>query len=165
MFLDEKGYKFKTVLGDTPMYNGCHYWEIFVDYRTKIPLKVGVSCCNDFDMNTSFSDFNFGYSYFGQGSLRHESSKSGEKYGKPFKNEGIIGVFLDMNYGTLSFSKDGEYFGVAFKSEQLRKGPIFPAVSLINKAGCELSTGIPAPKYISAPKEYLEKQKILSNNF
>jgi len=161
MFLDEKAFKFKTVLGDTAMTSGCHYWEVYVDERTKIFLKVGVSCSNDFDMNTSFSDFNFGYSYFGQGSLRHESSKSGEKYGKPFKNEGIIGVFLDMNFGTLSFSKDGEFFGVAFKSEQLTKGPIYPAISLINKGGCELSCGIPAPTNISAPKEYLMKQQIL----
>ena len=65
-------------------------------------------------MNTSFSDFKHGYSFFGQGSLRNASSKSGIKYGKPFKNEGVIGVFLDMTHGTLSFSMDGEYFGVAF---------------------------------------------------
>ncbi len=71
-------------------------------------------------MNTSFSDFKYGYAFFGQGSLRNASSKSGIKYGKPFKNEGVIGVFLDMNNGTLSFSKDEEYYGVAFKSDELK---------------------------------------------
>jgi hypothetical protein len=28
VFLNEKGYVFKTILGDKPMYNGYNYWEI-----------------------------------------------------------------------------------------------------------------------------------------
>ena len=118
--MNEKGYVFKTILGDKPMYNGYNYWEIQLDYRTEIPIKIGVTSRTNFNMNTSFSDSKFGFSFFGQGSLRNASSKSGMKYGTPFKNEGVIGVFLDMNSGTLSFAKDGEYFGVAFKSDELK---------------------------------------------
>ncbi len=59
----------------------------------------------------------------------------------------MIGVFLDMNSGKLSFAKDGEYYGVAFQSDELKKGPIYPAISLIHSGGCELITGIPLPKY------------------
>ena len=33
----------------------------------------------------------------------------GNKYGKPFKTAGILGLFLNMNKGTLSFAIDGEY--------------------------------------------------------
>jgi len=47
------------------MLNGYHYWEVIPDYRTEIALKIGVTYNNDFDMNTSFSDFKFGFSYFG----------------------------------------------------------------------------------------------------
>jgi hypothetical protein len=36
-----------------------------------------------------------------------------------FKKKGILGVFLDMDNGTLEFAIDGEYFGVAFKDKIL----------------------------------------------
>ncbi len=49
-----------------------------------------------------------------------------------------------MNKGTLSFSLDGEYLGVAFEDEELKKGPIYPAISLLNIAGCTLITDKPA---------------------
>lgn len=57
IFLDEKGYKFKTILGDKPLYSGIYYWEVIPDYRSEFFLKVGVTKNSDFDMNTSFSDF------------------------------------------------------------------------------------------------------------
>ena len=52
-----------------------------------------------------------------------------------------------MNNGTLSFTLNGEYFGVAFQSDELKQGPIYPAISLIHSGGCELICGIPLPKY------------------
>jgi hypothetical protein len=50
-----------------------------------------------------------------------------------------------MNKGTLSFSLDGEYLGVAFEDEELKKGPIYPAIALLHIAGCTLVTDKPAP--------------------
>jgi len=60
-------------------------------------------------------------------------------------------VLLDMNFGTLSFAKDGEFLGIAFKDEMLKKGPIYPAFSLIHHAGCKIISGMPTPKYMLAP--------------
>jgi len=37
--------------------------------------------------------------------------------------------------------------GVAFQSDALKKGPIWPAVSLLHCAGCKLETGKKIPEY------------------
>jgi len=79
--------------------------------------------------------------------LRHGSNSVGPKYGKPFKKQGVLGVFINMNKGTLAFALDGQYFGVAFEDERLKTGPIFPAVSLLHSAGCTLVTGRAPPGY------------------
>jgi len=38
---------------------------------------------------------------------------------------------LDMDEGTLSFSKNGQYLGEAFRSEELKTGTLYPAVAPI----------------------------------
>ncbi len=68
-------------------------------------------------MNSSFSDYEFGFGYYGLGQLRHNSNSVGIPYGKYFKKKGILGVCLNMNLGTLSFALDGEYMGVAFEDQ------------------------------------------------
>ena len=50
-----------------------------------------------------------------------------------------------MNKGTLSFGLNGENWGVAFSNTALKKGPVFPAVSLLHCAGCRLVTGKAIP--------------------
>ena len=55
-----------------------------------------------------------------------------------------------MNRGMLSFSLDGEFLGIAFEDEELKKGPIFPAAALLHIAGCTLVTGRPAPPFFFA---------------
>ena len=52
-----------------------------------------------------------------------------------------------MNKGTLSFAIDGQYQGIAFESESLKQGPLYPAVSLLHNAGCILVSGKPPPYY------------------
>jgi len=71
----------------------------------------------------------------------------GSKYGKAFKRQGVLGVFLNMNRGTLAFAIDGQYQGVAFEDEGLKKGPLYPAISLLHNAGCILVTGKAPPQY------------------
>jgi hypothetical protein len=68
-------------------------------------------------VNSSFSDYEFGFGYYGLGQLRHNSNSVGIPYGKYFKKKGILGVCLNMNLGTLSFALDGEYMGVAFEDQ------------------------------------------------
>jgi|TARA_B110000285_G_C15043405_1_gene573003 hypothetical protein len=36
---------------------------------------------------------------------------------------------LDMGEGTLSYSKNGQYLGEAFRSEELKTGVLYPAVA------------------------------------
>ena len=83
------------------------------------------------------------------GQLRHGNNSAGPKYGKVFKNSGYLGICLDMVKGHLSFALNGEFLGPAFKDEGLKKGPLFPAVSLLHKAGCKLVVGKPVPPYFA----------------
>jgi E3 ubiquitin-protein ligase NRDP1 len=46
-----------------------------------------------------------------------------------------------MEKGTLSFALDGKYMGVAFEDEELKNGPIYPAIALIHQGGATLITG------------------------
>jgi hypothetical protein len=48
-----------------------------------------------------------GWAFFGIGQVRHNSNMNGSKYGKSFKRQGVLGVCLNMNKGTLSFAIDG----------------------------------------------------------
>lgn len=52
-----------------------------------------------------------------------------------------------METGTLSYALNGEYWGIAFKNEKLKHGPIYPAVSLLHCAGCTIRAGMAVPKY------------------
>lgn len=130
------------------MTSGIYYWEIIADNRTENELKIGVSTVRDFDLNSAFCDHPFGYAYYGLGQLRHHSNASGTQYGKRFKKDGTLGVCLNMNKGNLSFSLNGEYMGIAFSAvEGLKKGPIYPAVSLLHCAGCKISGALPCPPW------------------
>lgn len=66
-----------------------------------------------------------------------------------FKRQGILGVFLNMNKGTLAYSIDGVYCGVAFEDERLKvgHGTLWPAISLLHRAGCTLVSGKEPPYY------------------
>jgi E3 ubiquitin-protein ligase NRDP1 len=57
-------------------------------------------------------------------------------------------VFLIANIGTISFSLNGEFMGIAFRSDYLKKGPIYAAVALLHCAGCTLRVGMPKPSYM-----------------
>eukprot|EP01016_Furgasonia_blochmanni_P019859 TRINITY_DN2212_c0_g1_i2.p1 TRINITY_DN2212_c0_g1~~TRINITY_DN2212_c0_g1_i2.p1 ORF type:complete len:426 (+),score=62.76 TRINITY_DN2212_c0_g1_i2:154-1431(+) len=147
IFLKESAYMFRTAISDTGMMSGQHYWEIVADANTENELKIGVATKKDFNYNSAFCDYEFGFAYYGLGQLRHNSNASGPQYGERFKKTGVLGVFLNMDNGTLSFALDGKYFGVAFTSDQLRTGPIYASVSLLHCAGCRLDNGKPAPTY------------------
>ena len=69
---------------------------------------------NVFDYNTAFCDHKFGFAYYGLGQLRNGSNSTGGQYGRRFKKVGVLGVYLNMDLGTLSFSLNGEDFGIAF---------------------------------------------------
>ena len=64
-FLKEQSYLFRSVLANTGFTGGIHYWEILADNRTENELKIGVTTMKDFDYNSAFCDYNFGFSYYG----------------------------------------------------------------------------------------------------
>ncbi|CAD8118086.1 unnamed protein product [Paramecium sonneborni] len=148
VFLKESSYIFRTVLGDHGFESGIHYWEIEADSRTENELKIGVCQGNTINLNAAFCDLNQGFAYYGLAQLRNGSNASGQTYGKRFKKEGTLGVCLNMNNGTLSFSLNGEYMGIAFRSDLLKKGPIYAAVALLHCAGCTIKTGKQKPAYM-----------------
>lgn len=110
-FLYETNYLFRTMISNRPFMDGQHYWEIIADARTEHELKIGVTTQQKFSVSNAFCDYDFGFGFYGFGQLRHGSNAEGNKYGKPFKKKGILGVYLDMDKGTLAFALDGEYFG------------------------------------------------------
>lgn len=130
------------------MVGGCHYWEIIADSKTENELKIGVATKKDFNYNSAFCDFEYGFAYYGLGQLRYGSNAAGTQYGKRFKKEGVLGIYLNMNKGTLSFALNGEFFGVAFTDNKLKQGPIFPAVSLLHQAGCTIKSGAAVPSTV-----------------
>lgn len=54
-------------MADRGFTEGLHYFEIIADAQTENELKVGVTKVADFDMNSSFSDHNFGWAFYGIG--------------------------------------------------------------------------------------------------
>lgn len=66
-FLKEDTYIFRSVVADTCFDSGIHYWEIVADSRTDNELKVGVTKSIEFDHKTSFSDYSFGWAFYGVG--------------------------------------------------------------------------------------------------
>ncbi|CAD8170313.1 unnamed protein product [Paramecium octaurelia] len=145
IFLKEQAYMFRTAIATHGFEKGIGYWEIEADEKTENELKIGVSTQRDFNYNTAFCDFEFGWAYYGLAQLRHNSNATGPSFGKRFKKDGILGVCLNMNTGTLKFSLNGELMGTAYTDEKLKQGPIYPAVSLLHCAGCKLITGKPLP--------------------
>lgn len=49
----------------------------------------------------------FGFAFYGLAQLRHGSNATGTNFGKRFKKNGILGVYLNMNLGELHFSLNG----------------------------------------------------------
>ncbi|EGR32707.1 spry domain protein [Ichthyophthirius multifiliis] len=138
IFLDSKEDVFKTAITKQSFNTGKHYWEIIPNSKTQKEFKVGVCLSNQFNIETAFCDFKIGYGYYTIGQLRFGSNQSGKQYGKKIKNEGVLGVFLNIDKGQLSFSLNGEYLGIAYECENLKKGPIYPAISLCSISGCKI---------------------------
>jgi hypothetical protein len=103
---------FKTVLGDRALVPGWRYcWSITITSGSN--FKIGVTRDTE-NLENAFSDFDTGWAYYRTGQLRHASNSNGAAYGEAFGQGDVIGIFLDMIEGTLSFSKNGSWYGTAF---------------------------------------------------
>lgn len=76
------------------------------------------------------------------------------KYAEPCKEKENhkIGVFVNISRGEIGFSIDGNFSNIAFKSEDLKQGPFYPAVAL--REGGIASFG----KVIKNPEDILNKK-------
>ena len=80
-------------------------------------------------MSTFLGGDDYGWGYIGDRALYHKRSKV-KVYGERFGQGDVIGVKLDLDKGTLSFSRNNEDLGVAFTG---LTGELYPAVAFYNQ--------------------------------
>ena len=124
-----EGNGFKTTLGtEVFVEGGRYYFEIFINKGQL--LKIGVTRPNVTNFEEAFCDRPDGWAIY-NGQTRHNSNSTGPSYGTQLASGDIVGVALDMVEGTLAYYRNGNYWGIAFKDPDLRKGEYVAAVSPI----------------------------------
>ena len=74
-------------------------------------FKIGIASAKQRqNPNQAFSDTDQGFAYFSTGTLRHASKGSGSIYGEKFRQDDVIGVYVDLADGIMFFSKNGKVF-------------------------------------------------------
>lgn len=117
-----------TILGTTPFCTGINYWELHLDKSATSYLFIGVAT-RDADLATFLGGDDNGWGFIGDRALYHKRTKV-KAYGERFGQGDTIGVTLNMDRGTLSFSKNGQDLGVAFEG---LVGSVYPAVAFYNQ--------------------------------
>jgi hypothetical protein len=116
-----------TLLCSKSFSSGVTSWEIRINQSSTAYVFVGVAT-SVADLNTFLGGCNYGWGFIGEQALYHNREKV-KIYGESFSSGDVIGVTLDLNVGTLSFSKNRKNMGVAFDKIF---GELFPAVSFYN---------------------------------
>lgn len=117
-----------TILGTIPFFTGSNYWELHVDTSTTAYLFIGVAN-RGADLTTFLGGDCNGWGFIGDRAIYHKRTKV-KAYGERFGQGDTIGVTLNMDRGTLSFSKNGQDLGVAFEG---LTGGLYPAVAFYNQ--------------------------------
>lgn len=117
-----------TILGTTPFCTGINYWELHLDKSATSYLFIGVAT-RDADLTTFLGGDDNGWGFIGDRALYHKRTKV-KAYGERFGQGDTIAVTLNMDRGTLSFSKNGQDLGVAFEG---LVGSLYPAVAFYNQ--------------------------------
>ena len=116
-----------TVLGSRSFSSGVTTWEIRVNQSATAYIFIGVAT-SAADLNTFLGGCMNGWGFIGEQALYHNREKV-KVYGEPFTTGDLIGVTLDLNVGTLSFTKNRKPLGVAFEKIY---GDLYPAVAFYN---------------------------------
>jgi hypothetical protein len=117
-----------TVLATTGFVCGSNYWEVHIDKSPTSYIFIGAAR-RSVDLGTFLGGDENGWGYIGDRALYHKRTKV-KAFGERFGEGDTIGVTLDMDRGTLSFSKNGADLGVAFEG---LAGELFPAVAFYNQ--------------------------------
>jgi len=97
------------------------------------------------DANLNLGTDKWGFGFGGTG--KKSNSRNFDTYGQPFTQHDIIGCYLDMDQGKISFSKNGKHLGHAFDIPgYMLKMPFYPAVVLKNSE-IELNFGFDGFKF------------------
>ncbi|KAH7974784.1 hypothetical protein HPB49_019410 [Dermacentor silvarum] len=143
-------------------YRGKYYYEAKVTDEGL--CRVGWSTqAAALDLGTDKQGFGFG------GTGKKSFGKQFDSYGEPFGMHDVIGCYLDLDNGSIKFSKNGNVFEDAFQIPQnLKRCPMFPSVVLKN-AEMEFNFGAtpfkhpPVDGYVAvsaAPKECIAESTV-----
>lgn len=109
--------------GTTPVSkSGCYYYECHMEGNSKGFYRVGWSTL-DSSLNLGTSKGGYGYGATG----KKVTSNQFADYGVPFGAGDIIGCTLDLDAGTISFSRNGTDLGVAFSGIDTSVVPSVPS--------------------------------------
>lgn len=101
--------------------------QVLIDKSTTSYLFIGVAR-RQADLGTFLGGDEHGWGFIGDRALYHGRSKL-KAYGQRFAEGDRIGVTLDLDVGTLSFSKNGVDLGLAFTGIS---GELYAAVGFYN---------------------------------
>lgn len=121
---------FETVLGNVALEKGEHYWEVKIDcFVDEEDIFIGVALEN-IPLTARPVDSGMFWGYLSSGAVKFAPDRECEDYGDTVATGDVIGVLLKYteSAGTISFSKNGNEFGVAF-DDLPRK--VCPAVCLL----------------------------------
>ena len=107
---------------------GSHYWEVQIDKCVSKNIFIGVVEA-EANMENYVGSDRFGWGYLANKAVWHNRGKL-RSYGELYKEGDTIGITLDMDIGTLSFSRNGRDLGVAVDG---LVGELCPAFSLYNQ--------------------------------
>jgi hypothetical protein len=116
-----------TILGSTAFTSGINSWEVKIVTSSTAYIFVGIAS-SAADLNTFLGGCAEGWGFIGEQALYHGREKV-KIYGEPFSAGDIVGVILDFNSGTLSFTRNGKTLGIAFDKIY---GELFPAIAFYN---------------------------------
>lgn len=125
----------RTVMAQRPLKSGVNRWEITLERLTPTAnIMIGV-CERSHRLNAYVGQSTSakGWSYYGATTgFTYHDGKSDSRYGQKMVQGDVIGALLDMEEGTLSFSRNGEDLGIAFRD--LKGRDLYPAVSLYDSS-------------------------------
>lgn len=114
----------KTVFGNVCCSTGVTSWQIRIEKSSSSYLFVGVAS-HRASADSFLGADEHSWGYIGDKALYYQRNRV-KSYGEGFGEGDIIGVRVDSEQGTLSFSKNGVDLGIAFENIV---GEVYPAVS------------------------------------